>query len=402
MVKGFFQLIGGLVTGNTKLIDTALSNLWKGFQGFFGNILGAVLRIAKFIILLPFQIVGTIIKTVIWGIQNLFKLIFNLVKGSLYLLYKLVVNIFGLGWIHKAVILPLWNGLKTEIPKLISGLGNLLTGLLGGLGNLILNIILAPFRGLKALLGKVIVPALKFIPNLIGGALKGIGSGLWNIGEPIREGLMNGLTGAAQALSNFTSTIGSWFSNLGSNALQAGADFVNAIKDGILGAAQNLWNAVTGVFGKIRNMLPFSDAKEGPLADLTASGKMMMDTLGKGIQLAKDGDILGGVRQALGGIAGAISNFLLPNPQGSAQGQAATPQGAPAPASIGLGGLIPAAQPQPALATAGASMGGQNITATFNINGSSGDAQAIAEQVRTVFNDIVEEAQAGARSFLND
>ena len=108
------------------------------------------------------------------------------------------------------------------------------------------------------------------------------------------------------------------------------------------------------------------------------------------------------MRQALGGIAGAISNFLLPNPQGSAQGQAATPQGAPAPASIGLGGLIPAAQPQPALATAGASMGGQNITATFNINGSSGDAQAIAEQVRTVFNDIVEEAQAGARSFLND
>ena len=110
------------------------------------------------------------------------------------------------------------------------------------------------------------------------------------------------------------------------------------------------------------------------------------------------------MRQALGGIAGAISNFLLPNPQGSAQGQAATPQsqGGPAPASIGLGGLIPAAQPQPALATAGASMGGQNITATFNINGSSGDAQAIAEQVRTVFNDIVEEAQAGARSFLND
>ena len=404
MVKGFFQLIGGLVTGNTKLIDTALSNLWKGFQGFFGNILGAVLRIAKFIILLPFQIVGTIIKTVIWGIQNLFKLVFNLVKGSLYLLYKLVVNIFGFGWIHKAVILPLWNGLKNGIPKLISGVGNLLTGLLKGLGTLILNIVLAPFRGLKALLGKVIVPALKAIPNFIGGALKGIGSGLWNIGEPIRDGLMRGLTGAAQALSNFTSTIGSWFSNLGSNALQAGADFVNAIKDGILGAAQNLWGAVTGVFGKIRNMLPFSDAKEGPLADLTASGKMMMDTLGKGIQLAKDGDILGGVRQALGGIAGAISNFLLPNSQGSAQGQAATPQsqGGPAPASIGLGGLIPAAQPQPALATAGASMGGQNITATFNINGSSGDAQAIAEQVRTVFNDIVEEAQASARSFLND
>jgi TP901 family phage tail tape measure protein len=459
MVKGFFQLIGGLVTGNTKLIDTALSNLWKGFQGFFGNILGAVLRIAKFIILLPFQIVGTIIKTVIWGIQNLFKLVFNLVKGSLYLLYKLVVNIFGLGWIHKAVILPLWNGLKNGIPKLISGVGNLLTGLLKGLGTLILNIILAPFRGLKALLGKVIVPAFKAIPNLIGGALKGIGSGivniataplrgmgailkgvvmpglswLWNLGQPIRDGLMRGLTGAAQALSNFTSTIGSWFSNLGSNALQAGADFVNAIKDGILGAAQNLWNAVTGVFGKIRNMLPFSDAKEGPLADLTASGKMMMDTLGKGIQLAKDGDILGGVRQALGGIAGAISNFLLPNPQGSAQGQAATPQGAPAPAlgsteqnqkapapepsflnlggllnptnvpaPVSLDGLIPAAQPQPALATAGASMGGQNITATFNINGSSSDAQAIAEQVRTVFNDIVEEAQAGARSFLND
>jgi len=425
-IKGVFQLIGGLFTGNTKLIDKGLSNMWNGFKGFFGNIIGAVLRIAKFIILLPFQIIGTIIKTIVWGIKKIFQLAFNLIKGSLYIIYK----IFTPGWLHKTVMLPLWNGLKNGIPKLISGVGNLLRGLLKGLGKLILNFLLFPFKMWGALIGKVIVPALKAIPNLIGGALKGIGSGilniataplrgigavlknailpglkwLWNIGEPIREGLMNGLVGAAQALSNFTSNIYSWFTNIGSMAFNAGADFIQAIVDGILGAAGNLWNAVTGVFGKIRNMLPFSDAKEGPLSDLTASGKMMMDTLGKGIELAKDGDILGGVRQALGGIAGAISNFLLPNPQGSAQGPAATPQsqGGPAPASIGLGGLIPAAQPQPALATAGASMGGQNITATFNINGSSGDAQAIAEQVRTVFNDIVEEAQAGARSFLND
>ena len=425
-IKGVFQLIGGLFTGNTKLIDKGLSNIWNGFKGFFGNIIGAVLRIAKFIILLPFQIIGTIIKTIVWGIKKIFQLAFNLIKGSLYIIYK----IFTPGWLHKTVILPLWNGLKNGIPKLISGVGNLLRGLLKGLGQLVLNFLLFPFKMWGALIGKVIVPALKAIPSLIGGALKGIGSGilniataplrgigavlknailpslkwLWNIGEPIREGLMNGLIGAAEALSNFTSNIYSWFTNIGSMAFNAGADFIQAIVDGILGAAQGLWNAVTGVFGKIRNMLPFSDAKEGPLSDLTASGKMMMDTLGKGIQLAKDGDILGGVRQALGGIAGAISNFLLPNPQGSPQGQAATPQsqGGPAPASIGLGGLIPAAQPQPALATAGASMGGQNITATFNINGSSGDAQAIAEQVRTVFNDIVEEAQAGARSFLND
>jgi hypothetical protein len=34
---------------------------------------------------------------------------------------------------------------------------------------------------------------------------------------------------------------------------------------------------------KLRNLLPFSDAKEGPLSALTLSGERLMGTLGKGV-----------------------------------------------------------------------------------------------------------------------
>ena len=46
--------------------------------------------------------------------------------------------------------------------------------------------------------------------------------------------------------------------------------------------------AVKGIFQKVRNLLPFSDAKEGPLSELTLSGQRTMSTLAQGIEQGAD------------------------------------------------------------------------------------------------------------------
>lgn len=48
----------------------------------------------------------------------------------------------------------------------------------------------------------------------------------------------------------------------------AGANIVGMIADGITGAIGKAKEAIDGVVSKIRNFLPFSPAKEGPLSDL--------------------------------------------------------------------------------------------------------------------------------------
>ncbi|MBF0590188.1 MAG: phage tail tape measure protein, partial [Magnetococcales bacterium] len=40
---------------------------------------------------------------------------------------------------------------------------------------------------------------------------------------------------------------------------------------------------------KVRNLLPFSDAREGPLSQLTLSGSKILETLGVGMQQAAPG-----------------------------------------------------------------------------------------------------------------
>jgi hypothetical protein len=59
--------------------------------------------------------------------------------------------------------------------------------------------------------------------------------------------------------------------------------------------------AVKGVFKKVRELLPFSDAKTGPLSDLIASGKSIPHTIGAGIRRSGPRPVSGAMDQALSG-----------------------------------------------------------------------------------------------------
>ena len=68
---------------------------------------------------------------------------------------------------------------------------------------------------------------------------------------------------------------GTWF--------QHGQKLLFAVADGIKSAAVSLYNALFDSLMGLRKLLPFSDAEEGPLSDLTASGAAIPKTLAEGI-----------------------------------------------------------------------------------------------------------------------
>jgi TP901 family phage tail tape measure protein len=64
---------------------------------------------------------------------------------------------------------------------------------------------------------------------------------------------------------------------------ESGRRLIGTFVDGITSMAKAPFEAVSSILGRVRNLLPFSDAKEGPLSQLTLSGQKVMDTLGEGI-----------------------------------------------------------------------------------------------------------------------
>ena len=67
---------------------------------------------------------------------------------------------------------------------------------------------------------------------------------------------------------------------------EQGRAMLQSFIDGFLAVKDKLTDAVGDALSSARDFLPFSDAKKGPLSDLTASGQAIVDTLAAGIRQA--------------------------------------------------------------------------------------------------------------------
>ena len=133
---------------------------------------------------------------------------------------------------------------------------------------------------------------------------------------PLLLGILLGPFGLAiGAFIRWRTQITDFFKDLIDSAFGAGKGLIDAFLEGVLGAAQGLWDGVKGVFDKVRDFLPFSDAKVGPLSDLTKSGQALIATLQAGINAAPGLSL-----PDLGSLAAPLQAGPLPAPAGAASG----------------------------------------------------------------------------------
>jgi len=89
---------------------------------------------------------------------------------------------------------------------------------------------------------------------------------------------------------------------------ESGARILETLKAGILSAASSVTDGVRGVFSGIRDLLPFSDAKTGPLSELTLSGSRIMTTLAEGVQKGA-GALIHSIDESLAAITPEVPHF---------------------------------------------------------------------------------------------
>ena len=187
---------------------------------------------------------------------------------------------------------------------------------------------------------------------------------LYNHCDTARELMDNFATGVSMAWKNIkgiASAIGDFFSILSGVGVMG--VFAYYFTD-IYNAAGDLWNGLTSLFdfdltesgrklfmtladgiksvitapydlvkaglSKVRQLLPFSDAHEGPLSALTLSGTKIMDTLGSGIRAAAP-NLHATASTALAGVAVAANLAVAPPAPSSPPTLAPIPAHAPAP-----------------------------------------------------------------------
>ena len=152
----------------------------------------------------------------------------------------------------------------------------------------------------------------------------------------------------------------------GFNLFEAGSKIVQSLIDGLVAMASKPAEIMTGIVGKVRNLLPFSPAKTGPLSDIHQI--KLIETIAGAI---KPQPMVAAMRAA--GVAG-MAAFA------GATGVAAQPIVQP-----NLGAQSSAA-PAPAAPASGGGGGGVTVQITYQINGGGED---ILEQLRARDTELV-------------
>ncbi len=104
------------------------------------------------------------------------------------------------------------------------------------------------------------------------GSISDFFTGLW---DDAHTAFSNGI----QRIKDFMDGLPEWFRASGRKIMET---FTSGIQSVLASPAE----AVKGGLQKVRNLLPFSDAKEGPLSTLTLSGQRLLETISTGVDMS--------------------------------------------------------------------------------------------------------------------
>lgn len=173
-----------------------------------------------------------------------------------------------------AAIILLWQNWDSVTSWIQSAWNAFINGIIAGF-NWIMNL----FSGMPIGLQIAFAAFMPFIgiPMLIysnWGSIVDFFSNLWtNVGNAFSTGISN--------VQNFLDNTLAWFG-------QSGAKVISTFVDGIRSMINTPAEVVQEGLAKVRQLLPFSDAKKGPLSTLTLSGKRVFETINTGMKKTKD------------------------------------------------------------------------------------------------------------------
>lgn len=275
-----------LFTGNT---DSGIALISQGVDSLLANLteqLPRFMEIGMGII----EALGTAI------IENLPKLAESAIKIITELVKKLIENLPKVIDAAMQIIGAIADGLIQAMPELIPALVEVTLTIVEKLTDpdVLTKMIEAAFKIIGALaegLIKALPTLIEKVPQIIGNLIKCIleflpqllESGVKLIAE-LAKGVLEGAGSVIKAIGDLMGKVRDAIHEKVEAAKQWGADLIQNFISGITSKVSGLWSTIRNIAGGIKNLLGFSEPKEGPLSNFHTYAPDMMELFAKGIR----------------------------------------------------------------------------------------------------------------------
>jgi len=253
IIKKVFEAIAPLAKGVFDLVVSIIKTAW--------SIISAIFAVMKTIFMALFEVWYTVVSTVMNAIWGVIKFVWNLIDeyvlGVLKFLFNTISKYLAFIWNVWTIV---WNTV-VDVAKAVWGF------IVEVIANAV-EFILAIVEKIKAFVDRV----GNFFNQLKAAAEGGVGS-LIDFVSAIPGRIMDAISGLFAMIYN------------------AGRNIMLGLLDGLKSAWNTVKNWFTDRLGELRNLLPFSPAKEGPFSGKGwsfYSGEAIMEDLAAGINRGAD------------------------------------------------------------------------------------------------------------------
>ena len=270
-VGAFLALLGPLlmIIGQIGLGISALGGVLAAIFSPIGLVITAIIALVAVLTYLynTNETVRDGIQQVWTAIKSIITTVLNAIMAVMKAIWPAIL----------AVVKFAWDGIKNVIEgtlKVITGIIDffkaLFTGNWSALWSAVKQIVTGAVQAIWGLIQLWIVGKIIGAVKAFAVAFKGVFTSLWS---GVKGIFTKGLQGALKVVTNFFGKF-----------VTAGGNIVGSIAKGITGAIGKVTKAIGGVVSKVRNFLPFSPAKEGPLQDIDKLnfGGTIADSIYKG------------------------------------------------------------------------------------------------------------------------
>ena len=264
-----FQAIGSVISIFSLASHSADASAYRTLGATLGTVLGVIAKIGGF--LLKFVVYGLVgvIEAVAWVVGAFARLGQAVVTAAVKAGQFLYTFFLPLRLLVEA--LRMVGRIAATVWQVLSGDLSVTDGL-KAIGRAVVDYLATPFRWAR----DVVTGVWNFVRGLFGT----FGRFVTDAAASVLAAFMNlplvrTLTDVFGAVTSFLAGDTTFF--------EAGKRILVALGEGIWSAVTYPFEQLKRALGRLRSLLPFSDAEIGPLSALTASGAAILKTLGQGM-----------------------------------------------------------------------------------------------------------------------
>ena len=384
--KSLFQLIKAIANKDGQGIVDAILGILDNLTAFIGQILLGWLKLFGDIFSAIFTAIGNKLRDIgasieAWAIEAEQKLsaaweaikqavaeAWDAVKQKISAAWNAIVNVVtSMASSVQKTMQSAWNSAKNAVKAAWDGIVNTATNAINSVITAVTNFgtsVLSSMQKAWNDAKNAASTAWDGITTLVSNAVNSVINTVTNFGSSILTAMQNAWNGAKNAADavlvtflgavtktwdDIVGSISSFGTNLlsgvqsawkavvdffnGLNLFESGSKLLTTFIDGVKSKIKAVTDAVSSAFKSVRDLMPFSDAKTGPLSQLTESGSKLLTTFGEGVEkgegslLDKVSDVFSAVKEEMSALTGGKSE------EKSEQPAMATAQRAEVPAS---------------------------------------------------------------------